>query len=137
MQLFLSVIHEHPHRPFNERNVSRASPLVFEMLEHRRREVHRAQDIAKPGGEKLLDFEFAAQGQHREVRGQCECRAVPIDVLVVPARWGIQWHVGKLGVCQGEEECARCVADGIADMREERIIELHQAAFRIRVIGCL
>ena len=43
----------------------------------------------------------------------------------------------KRGVSQREEESPCCVADGVANMRKQRIVKFDQSAIGVRVLGRL
>ena len=59
------------------------------MLEDGGSQIHRTKHIAETRRQKLLDFQLAAERQHREVRGQGKGGAVPVDVLIIASRGGV------------------------------------------------
>ena len=66
-----------------------------------------------------------------------EGRAVAIDVLVVAARRRVVGHVAESGVSQREEERPRRIADCIAQVGKERVVECLEATLLVLVLGRL
>ena len=104
VQCFLRLIHECSHRPFDERQVSRSTTLVFKVLENTGREVHGAQNVTQSRRQQFAFLESAAECQHGKIRCQSERRGVAIDVLVIATGRRIQWNPAEFRMRQREEQ---------------------------------
>ena len=123
VELLLRLVEQRAARPLDERQILRRLALVLVVLEHHRREVQIAQDVAEPRRDQLAALELAAEREHRGVRDQRERRAVAVDVLVVAARRPAGGHVGEARERHGHDERARGVRQRVAQVLEQQTVE--------------
>ncbi len=105
------------------------------MLQHHRGHVQRRQHVAEAGRQVFLLLEVAAERQHRHVRRKGELRAELVDVLVIAAcRAGVR-RIREPRESRGHHERACGVRQRVADVAEQRLVEIAQAPALVLLLG--
>ena len=133
VQLLLRLVELVAAGPFDDRQIVRGTPLVLVVLEHHRGEVHGREHVAQARGEILLLLQVAAEREHGDVDGERERRRETHDVLVIALGVAHFGHVREARVRERHDERAHRVADGEADVAEQRAIEFVDALLAVRV----
>ena len=133
MQLLLRLVELVAAGPLDDGQIVHGTPLVFVVLEHHRGEVHRREHVAEARGEVFLLLQIAAEREHGDVDGERERRREAHDVLVVALGVADFRHVREARVGERHDEGAHRVADGEADVAEQRRIEFIDTLLAVRV----
>ena len=122
----LDLVHGVVERPRQQRPVGNRETLVLIALEQRAGDVELAEHVAQASGQRLLEFELAAQQQHRGVGQQRQRRRIAVEFAVVPAGVGVAWCRAQGGAGQAVPPAAHRIGQGEADVAEQVLVELAQ-----------
>ena len=106
-----------------QRHVLHRPAVVFITLDRRRGQIHETQYIGEAAGNFLLALERAAERQHGHVGDQRERVGQAREPLRVTLHGSVHRHAHETRVRDAEPERARGVAERIAEVAEQRVIE--------------